>query len=97
MEMCNPTHPAAEQSCRWMGPVTPSSDYVAASYRPRPFLRAVFQSLARAIFTDAAPSEREDRSLRRTPKPRPRHLISTLCTCRELFVQQRPMGFLYRR
>lgn len=39
-------------SCRWMRPVTPSSNCLA-SYRPLPFLRAVFQSLARAIFTDA--------------------------------------------
>lgn len=35
-----------------MRPVTPSSNRLA-SYRPRPFLRAVFQSLVRAIFTDA--------------------------------------------
>lgn len=39
-----------------MRPVTPSS-YRLASYRPLPFLRAVFQSLARAIFTDAERAE----------------------------------------
>ena len=39
-----------------MRPVTPSSNRLA-SYRPLPFLRAVFQSLATAIFTDAEPGE----------------------------------------
>lgn len=50
-----------------MRPVTPSSNRLA-SYRPLPFLRAVFQSLARAIFTDAELGE----SLHRSPqKPTP--------------------------
>lgn len=40
-----------------MRPVTPSS-HCLASYRLLPFLRAVFQSLARAIFTDAELGER---------------------------------------
>lgn len=44
-----------------MRPVTPSSNRLA-SYRPLPFLRAVFQSLARAIFTDAELGERLHRS-----------------------------------
>lgn len=44
-----------------MRPVTPSSNRLA-SYRPLPFLRAVFQSLARAIFTDAELGEGEHRS-----------------------------------
>lgn len=46
-----------------MRPVTPSSNCLA-SYRPLPFLRAVFQSLARAIFTDAELGE----SLHRAPQ-----------------------------
>lgn len=44
------------------GPVTPSSTSCLASYGPLPFLRAVFQSLARAIFTDAELGERLPRA-----------------------------------
>lgn len=61
-----------------MRPVTPSSNH-QASYRPLPFLRAVFQSIVRAIFTHAELGERLHRSLpnqrRRIRQPPPRHLI----------------------
>lgn len=50
---CLPTSSCiAQLQSRGMRPVTPSP-YRLASYHPLPFLRAVFQSLARAIFTDA--------------------------------------------
>lgn len=78
------------QSLRRMRPVTPSSNCLA-SYRPLPFLRAVFQSLARPIFTDAElPSEHLHGSAKEIdaePRAPPRRSVSAVRVDLELLLE----------